>query len=644
MRFVVVLVSAIVTLCLGLASAHAEKRVALVIGNSDYQKVGALPNPERDAAAMGELFRQVGFDRVDIKTNLNQAGLRKALRDFSDAVSDADIAVVFYAGHGIEVSGTNYLIPTDAMLQHDIDVEDETVSLDRVSQLIAPARRLQLIILDACRDNPFTPSMRHTVASRSIGRGLQRVEVQTADTMVAFAAKPGSIAADGNGANSPYTVALLHNLATPGLDIRLAMGRVRDEVLASTKRQQEPTVFTSLGGAEISLVPRTEGPAAQASGQNTPGQDAAGQAWAAIKDTTSIAILEEFVRKFGASFYAGFARVRIDELRKTKVAVVVPPVVAPPAAVVPPAAVAPPAAVVPASVTAPLPNLPVQLGTKNQESIRAYIACINRLSERSYQSRSRYFSWAAKSGPTGKERNIYGLYTIYDTSDCQKRVEAANAREPHDAALEAAATAYVSAVTKLEPLLKEADDYYTQQNYKDDKMAKGQALHPRLVAAWDEFASADQKLRKGIEVVNDRRSLGRLAAIEKSEGHNAHYHIEVLMIHAKRVINTMEEGGTPDLAKLTPALTEYENTIKATEQLVGTDDTKIDSMFINNAKSFLTTAKQLMRRIRDKVPYSTGEKMMLNNAISGWMVEGSPPRLTRDYNELVESYNRGASD
>ncbi|MBN9008561.1 MAG: YiiG family protein, partial [Rhizobiales bacterium] len=122
------------------------------------------------------------------------------------------------------------------------------------------------------------------------------------------------------------------------------------------------------------------------------------------------------------------------------------------------------------------------------EKLNAYIGCINRLSERSYDSRRRYFSWAAKSGPTGKERIIYGTYTIYDTTDCKKNVEKANALEPHDAALEASATAYATAVGQLEPLLKEADDYYSQENYKDDKMAKGKALHPRLVAAWDAFA------------------------------------------------------------------------------------------------------------------------------------------------------------
>src|ERR1700759_3573477 len=138
------------------------------------------------------------------------------------------------------------------------------------------------------------------------------------------------------------------------------------------------------------------------------------------------------------------------------------------------------------------------------EKLNAYVGCLNRLSARAFQSRERYFSWAAKSGPTGRERIIYGLYTISDTSDCKKNVEKANVCEPRDAALEAAARDYAEAASKLEPLLKEADDYYTQQDYKDDKMAKGKALHPRLVAAWDAFESADQKLRSGVEAINDK--------------------------------------------------------------------------------------------------------------------------------------------
>ncbi len=275
------------------------------------------------------------------------------------------------------------------------------------------------------------------------------------------------------------------------------------------------------------------------------------------------------------------------------------------------------------------------------EKLNAYIGCINRLSERSYELRNRYFSWAARTGPTGKERIIYGTYTIYDTSDCKRNVEKANALEPRDTALEAAASAYVEAVMKLEPLLKEADDYYSQENYKDDRMAKGKALHPRLVAAWDAFAGADKALRGEVEAINDRRAAERLAEIRKSEGLTPRYYVQALMIDAKRVLRA-EETDKPDLAAITQALNEYEELVKAAELVSRQDGGKIGSMFIGNAKSFLTTAKQLMRRHRDKVPYSSGDRMMLN-AGSGWMVEGSPQRLLRDYNQLIDAYNRGAN-
>jgi len=281
-------------------------------------------------------------------------------------------------------------------------------------------------------------------------------------------------------------------------------------------------------------------------------------------------------------------------------------------------------------------------GSSFTQKINAYVGCINRLSERSYDSRRRYFSWAAQSGPTGKERIIYGTYTIYDTRDCRTNVEKANTLEPRDAALEAAASAYVEAVSKLEPLLKEADDYYSQEDYKDDRMAKGKTLHPRLVAAWNEFASADKALRGGVEAINDKRSAQQLVEIEQKEGRKARYHVEALIVNAKRVLRA-EEMQNPDLAAIAQALGEYESIVMAAEQFSGSGgDGKIGSMFIGNAKSFLTTAKQLMRRLRDKTPYSQGDRMMLN-AGSGWMVEGSLPRLQRDYNQLIEAYNSGAN-
>jgi len=260
------------------------------------------------------------------------------------------------------------------------------------------------------------------------------------------------------------------------------------------------------------------------------------------------------------------------------------------------------------------------------EKLNAYVGCINRLSERSYESRQRYFSWVSKNGPTGKERIIYGTYTIYDTEDCRKAVEKANGIEPRDAALETAASAYVEAVGVLEPLLKETAEYYSQEDYKDDRMAKGRALHPRLVAAWDAFANADKALRGGIEAINDRGAVERLAEIESQEGRKARYHVQALMIQAKRVLRA-QDTEKPDIAAITQAL-------------LPADEAKAGSFILGSARSFLTSAKQLMRRIRDKVPYSQGDRMMLNSG-GGWMVEGSPHRLLRDYNQLIEDYNRG---
>jgi uncharacterized caspase-like protein len=237
-------------------SAWAEKRVALVIGNSAYTNVAKLPNPANDAAAVADMLKKAGFDVVDSRHDLNAAELKRVLRDFADTVRDADIAVFYYAGHGIEVDGANYLVPVDAALARDVDVEDETVPLDRIVRVLDPAKRLRLIILDACRDNPFAKSMKRTLGTRSVGRGLAKIEPTSSDTLIAFAAKAGSTAADGDGSNSPFTTALVNNIVRPGLDLRIAFGRVRDEVLKTTANRQEPFVYGSLGGSNVSLVPQ----------------------------------------------------------------------------------------------------------------------------------------------------------------------------------------------------------------------------------------------------------------------------------------------------------------------------------------------------------------------------------------------------
>jgi uncharacterized caspase-like protein len=234
--------------------ALAAKRVALVIGNSTYQNVVKLTNPFNDAEAMAATLKGAGFDVVDLRRDLKVVEMRRALRDFSDRSRDADIAVLYFAGHGIEIDGTNYIIPTDALLERDIDAYDEAIPLDRLLTVIEPAKRLRLVILDACRDNPFSKSMKRTTASRAIERGLARVEPGGSNTLVAFAAKAGSTAADGDNKNSPFTAALIKYLPRPGLDLRKAFGFVRDEVLKTTNNRQEPFLYGSLGGDDVALV------------------------------------------------------------------------------------------------------------------------------------------------------------------------------------------------------------------------------------------------------------------------------------------------------------------------------------------------------------------------------------------------------
>lgn len=240
---------------LGCASAHAERRVALVIGNSAYKSAPRLSNPVNDATLVGGMLRKAGFDLVEVRLDLNAAEMRRALRDFGGRTREADVAVVYYAGHGIELDGTNYLIPTDATLETDSDVLDETLPLERALFAVEPARQLRLVILDACRDNPFSKTMKRTIAARAIGRGLAKVEPTSPNTMIAFAAKAGSTASDGDSKNSPFAAALVERLPTPGLDLRKAFGFVRDDVLKNTGYKQEPYVYGSLGGDDVSLVP-----------------------------------------------------------------------------------------------------------------------------------------------------------------------------------------------------------------------------------------------------------------------------------------------------------------------------------------------------------------------------------------------------
>lgn len=292
-------------------SALAEKRVALVIGNSAYKSVPRLQNPRNDAAAVVGMFQRAGFDTVDSKLDLGVSDMRRALREFGAKTRDADVAVIYYAGHGIELDGNNYLIPIDATLETDTDVLDETFALDRVLVAAEPAKQLRLVILDACRDNPFAKTMKRTLGSRAIGRGLAKVEPSSPNTMIAFAAKAGSTASDGD-TNSPFAKALVDHLAKPGLDLRKAFGFVRDDVLKATNNAQEPFIYGSLGGNDVSLVPATPTPGVSAPVAD---QDATMRRDYEFADRVGTKpVWDAFIEKYPSGFYATLAKAQRDKL------------------------------------------------------------------------------------------------------------------------------------------------------------------------------------------------------------------------------------------------------------------------------------------------------------------------------------------
>jgi hypothetical protein len=252
----------------GSASSQIGKRVALFIGNATYQKVESIKNSVNDAIAVSELFRSLGFS-VTLRTNLESHEFANALRAFQDEAEKAEIAIIYYSGHALEVSGTNYLIPTDATISSETDIETEAIMFNALLSATAGAKRLRLLLLDACRSNPLKITDRtiqnqpgtkpplSTETTRSISPGLAKVEVRAPNTLIAYAAAAGQIAADETKEeknHGPFAAALVKYLGKPEIDIRNALGFVRDEVLRTTDGRQEPFIYTSLGGEFVSLV------------------------------------------------------------------------------------------------------------------------------------------------------------------------------------------------------------------------------------------------------------------------------------------------------------------------------------------------------------------------------------------------------
>jgi uncharacterized caspase-like protein len=250
MPFIRALIAFVTITLLSIVPATAEKRIALVVGNSKYVEVAQLPNPANDATAIATALKDAGFE-VILGLNLDQRGFEGKVRDFSQLIADADVAAFFYAGHGLQVAGRNYLIPVDAHIENERDLDFNTVSLDLVLKQMELARetKTSIVFLDACRNNPFVRNLARSMGTRSIGVGQGLAQVDTGvGTFIAYSTQPDNVALDGSGPNSPFTSALAKHMREPGRDLTSVMIEVRKDVLAATAGKQVPWDHSALTG------------------------------------------------------------------------------------------------------------------------------------------------------------------------------------------------------------------------------------------------------------------------------------------------------------------------------------------------------------------------------------------------------------
>jgi uncharacterized caspase-like protein len=301
------------------APALAEKRVALVIGNAAYKHAPALANPKNDAESFAVSLKRLDFD-VLLGVDLDKRALEGLLQRFAEKLEKADVALVFYAGHGLQVNGRNYLVPVDGKLDKEADLHFQAVSLDLVQSLMEQSQRTNIMILDACRDNPLARNLARAMGTRStgIGRGLSETRAGLG-TLIVYATQPGNVALDGEGKNSPFTTALLSHVEAPGLEIRQVLTRVRQSVIETTKGKQVPWDSSSLTGDFYFASGPAKPPATTpppVSSTPPPATDSEGLFWQSIKDSSNIAHFKAYLARWPEGVFAALAKIKIEELEK----------------------------------------------------------------------------------------------------------------------------------------------------------------------------------------------------------------------------------------------------------------------------------------------------------------------------------------
>ena len=323
MRYFTLLLS-LICLALTVNSAQADRRVAFVVGNGAYKNVAALPNPPVDAKAMASALRNVGFEVVE-GTNLTRDKMTERLLDFGKKAQGADVAVFFYAGHGIAISGTNYLLPIDADIKSEMDVKlGAAINIDLTLDQTMGDAKVKLVFLDACRDNPFAAKIKSNSATRSVNVGSGLAEMKSGEgTLIAFATGPGQTALDGTeGGNSPFTRALLANVTQPGVEIQQAMTKVRAQVNEETNKGQLPWGHTNLigsvylNGAPAPAAPGTAAAPSQQQVAAVQNSEVEVEFWRSIKDSSKAEEYRAYLTNYPNGQFRSLAQSRIASLEQ----------------------------------------------------------------------------------------------------------------------------------------------------------------------------------------------------------------------------------------------------------------------------------------------------------------------------------------
>ena len=320
MRYFTLLLS-LICMALSVSSAQADRRVAFVVGNGAYKNVAPLPNPSIDAKAIAGALRNVGFEVVE-GTNLTRDKMTERLLDFGKKAQGADVAVFFYAGHGIAISGTNYLLPIDADIKSEMDVKlGAAINIDLTLDQTMGDAKVKLVFLDACRDNPFAAKIKSNSATRSVNVQTGLAEMKSGEgTLIAFATGPGQTALDGTeGGNSPFTRALLANITQPGVEIQQAMTKVRAQVNEETNKGQLPWGHTNLIGTVYlngAPAPGTAAAPAQQQVALAPNAEVEVEFWRSIKDSSKVEEYKAYLTNYPNGQFRSLAQSRIASLEQ----------------------------------------------------------------------------------------------------------------------------------------------------------------------------------------------------------------------------------------------------------------------------------------------------------------------------------------